>query len=103
MRGQLRNPVYLYVTHTGEGLDFLGWRIQRHQKKGEDRQYVYTYPAQKALRAICQKIKDVCRRTSTNQPSSVLLHRLNPVLRGWCAYFQPRVSSKTFGYLASVA
>ena len=89
------------ITHIDEGLDFLGWRIQRHQKPGQVRRYVYTYPAKKALAAICRKVKTACRTTSVNQPLSVLLHRLNPMLRGWCAYFRPGVSSKTFGYLAS--
>lgn len=28
-----------------------------------------------------------------------LLGRLNPVLRGWCAYFRHGVSKATFGYL----
>src|SRR5207253_2495088 len=28
-----------------------------------------------------------------------VLHRLNPVLRGWCAYFRHGVSSRTFNYL----
>ena len=87
------SPEKTLVTHIDEGLDFLGWRIQRHWKKGEDRQYVYTYPAKKALRAICQKVKDVCRGTNIDQPLPVLLHRLNPVLRGWCEYFRPGVSS----------
>ncbi|MDQ3294749.1 MAG: hypothetical protein M3527_09930 [Actinomycetota bacterium] len=27
------------------------------------------------------------------------MHRLNPVLRGWCAYFRGGVSSRTFNYL----
>jgi RNA-directed DNA polymerase len=89
------------ITHIDEGLDFLGWRIQRHQKPGDHRHYVYTYPAKKALAAICRKVEVVCRGTSVNQPLSVLLHRLNAMLRGWCAYFRPGVSSKTFGYLAS--
>jgi len=35
------------ITHIDEGLDFLGWRIQRHRKRGTDRYYVYTYPAKK--------------------------------------------------------
>ena len=96
------SPEKTLVTHIDEGLDFLGWRIQRHRKKGEDRQYVYTYPAKKALRAICQKVKDVCRGTNIDQPLSVLLHRLNPVLRGWCEYFRPGVSSKTFQYLSRI-
>ncbi|MGP3938035.1 group II intron reverse transcriptase/maturase [Nonomuraea sp. KM88] len=96
------SPEKTLITHIDEGLDFLGWHIQRHRKRGEDRHYVYTYPAKKALRAVCQKIKDMCRGTNTNQPLAILLHRLNPMLRGWCTYFRPGVSSKTFGFLASV-
>jgi RNA-directed DNA polymerase len=96
------SPEKTLITHIGEGLDFLGWRIQRHRKPGTARHYVYTYPAKKALRAITAKVKTVCRATDTNQPLSVLLRRLNPMLRGWCAYFRPGVSSATFGYLAAI-
>ncbi len=96
------SPEKTLVTHIDEGVDFLGWRIQRHRSKGQDRHYVYTYPAKKALRAICRRVKDVCRETNINQPLSVLLHRLNPMLRGWCAYFRPGVSSKTFHYLSQI-
>jgi len=97
------SPEKTLITHIDEGLDFLGWRIQRHRQPGGTRRYVYTYPAKKALRAICRKVKGICRGTSVNQPLSVLLYRLNPVLRGWCAYFRPGVSSKTFRYLAAIA
>lgn len=34
---------------------------------------------------------------------SDLLRRLNPVLRGWCTYFQYGVSKRTFGYLGHFA
>jgi RNA-directed DNA polymerase len=30
------------ITHIDEGLVFLGWRVQRHRKKGTNRYYVYT-------------------------------------------------------------
>ena len=40
------------ITHIDEGLDFLGWRIQRHRKRGTNQRYVYTYPSRKALRAV---------------------------------------------------
>ena len=40
------------ITHIDDGVDFLGWRIQRHRKKGADRRYIYTYPAKKALAAV---------------------------------------------------
>jgi RNA-directed DNA polymerase len=89
------------ITHIDEGLDFLGWRIQRHRKRGTGHRYVYTYPAKKALLAITAKVKMICRM-SRNRPLAALIHQLNPVVRGWCAYFRPGVSSKTFSYLRGV-
>jgi hypothetical protein len=32
------SPDKTLITHI-EGLDFLGWRIQRHRKRGSDRRY----------------------------------------------------------------
>ncbi|MFI6448924.1 group II intron maturase-specific domain-containing protein [Kitasatospora sp. NPDC050543] len=87
------------ITHIEQGLDFLGWRIQRHRKPGANRYYVYTYPAKKALRAITAKVKTLCREVGTNQPLDALLSRINPAVRGWCAYFRPGVSFATFSYL----
>jgi hypothetical protein len=45
------------ITHIDEGLDFIGWRIQRHRKRGTNRYYVYTYPSRKALKAVTIKVK----------------------------------------------
>jgi RNA-directed DNA polymerase len=95
------SPEKTLITHIDEGLVFLGWRIQRHRKRGTNRSYVYTYPARKAVMAVTGKVKTWCRRMDTNQPLEVLLGRLNPVLRGWCAYFRPGVSSATFAYLSA--
>src|SRR5216684_4373179 len=89
------------ITHIDKGLDFLGWHIQRHRKRGTDRQYVYTYPSRKALRAVMAKVKAACRRTGTGVPLDDLLIQLNRMLPGWCAYFRPGVSSATFQYLRS--
>jgi RNA-directed DNA polymerase len=89
------------ITHIDEGLVFLGWRIQRHRKRGTNRSYVYTYPARKAVRAVTGKIKTLCRRMDTNQPLEVLLLPLNRLLRGWCAHFRAGVSSATFAYLSA--
>lgn len=88
------------VTHIDEGLDFLGWRIQRHRKRGTSRRYVYTYPLRKALRAVMAKVKTWCRKVGVGQPLDVLLRKLNTALRGWCAYFRVGVSSATFSYLS---
>jgi RNA-directed DNA polymerase len=89
------------VTHIDEGLDFLGWRIQRHRKRGTNRQYIYWYPSRKAVKAITGKVKMLCRRMDTNEPFDALLRQLNPALRGWCAYFRPGQSARTFNYLSA--
>ena len=79
------SPEKTLVTHIDEGVDFLGWRIQRHPKRGTGKQYVYVYPAKKALAAVMVKTKTICRK-NTNRPLPVLLHQLNRMLRGWTAY-----------------
>ena len=94
------SPDKTLITHIDEGLDFLGWRIQRHRKRGTGKRYVYVYPAKKALVAVMAKVKTICRR-STNLPLDVLLHQLNRMLRGWTAYFRYGCSNATFSYLRS--
>ena len=95
------SPEKTLITHMDKGLDFLGWRIQRHRKRGSGKSYVYTYPAKKALLAITAKVKTICQM-STNRPLAALIHQLNPVLRGWCSHFRPGVSSASFSYLRKV-
>jgi len=86
------------ITHIDEGLNFLGWHIQRRRKRGTDLRYVYIYPSKKALANITGKIKTLCRQT-TSQDLADLLRPLNRVLQGWCTYFRPGVSFETFQYL----
>jgi site-specific DNA recombinase len=94
------SPEKTLITHIDEGLDFLGWRIQRHRKRGTGKSYVYVYPAKKALVAIMAKVKAFCRQ-STNLPLSVLLIHLSRMPRGWTAYFKYGCSNATFSYLRS--
>lgn len=94
------SPDKTLITHIDQGLDFLGWRIQRHHQRGGNRQYVYTYPSRKAVTAATAKVKAICRTTNTNLPFDTLLARLNPALQGWCVYFRPGVSTHAFSYLS---
>ncbi|MBV6703423.1 group II intron reverse transcriptase/maturase [Kitasatospora aureofaciens] len=87
------------ITHIDEGFDFLGWRIQRHRKRGTDGQYIYTYPARKSVHSVTAKVKELTSRQNVGLPLTALLHRLNQVLRGWCAYFRPGVSNVALCYL----
>src|SRR5215207_9371187 len=88
------------VCHLDEGFDFLGFRIQRRRKKGTTNSSVYTYPSKKALLSIMAKVRALTKKERHHSPAD-LLGRLNPVLRGWCAYFRHGVSKATSGYLDS--
>jgi RNA-directed DNA polymerase len=90
------------IRRIDEGVDFLGWRIQRHQQRGSTRRYVYTYPSKKALAAVKAKVRALTK-AMRNQPLRALLHRLNWVLRGWTTYFRHGSSSATFDYLRAFA
>ncbi len=95
------SPEKTLITHIDEGLDILGWRIQRHRKRGTTKHFVYNYPAKKALRSIKAKTKAICRM-NLSLSLAVLLHKLNQALRGWTAYFRPGVSARAFQYLRMI-
>jgi RNA-directed DNA polymerase len=86
------------VCHIDEGFDFLGFRIQRRLRKGTSTKAVYTYPSKKALLSVMAKVRALTNR-KRHATLEALLRQLNPVLRGWCAYFRHGVSKATFGYL----
>jgi RNA-directed DNA polymerase len=67
--------------HIDEGLDFLGFRIRRHPKRGTAKRYIYTYPSKQALVAVKAKVRALTRGT-TNQPLAALCAQLNLVLGG---------------------
>jgi RNA-directed DNA polymerase len=87
------------VRHIDEGLDFLGWRIQRRAWRGRaGKRMVYTYPSKKSLVSVMGKVRWLTRRRK-HRTLVDLLHSVNPVLRGWCNYFRHGVSSSTVNYL----
>jgi RNA-directed DNA polymerase len=86
------------IAHIDEGFDFLGFRIARQPKRGTGQRFLYTYPAKAALATVKAKVRSLTRG-ATDLSLSILLHRLNRVLRGWTAYFRHGVSKRTFSYL----
>jgi RNA-directed DNA polymerase len=85
------------ITHIDEGIEFLGFRIQRKPGRRGHR-YIYTYPSRPSLRAVMRRIKEISREAHDHTLGQ-LLHWLNPVLRGWCAYFRHGASKQTFNDL----
>ncbi len=87
------------VCHIDEGFDFLGWRIQRRNRRGRPgKRAVYTYPSKKSLLSVMAKVRSFTARHKHRRLAD-LLRGVNAVLRGWCNYFRHGVSSQTFSYL----
>jgi RNA-directed DNA polymerase len=86
------------VVSFDQGFDFLGFRIQRHRKKGTNQHFVYTYPSKAALARIIGKVREATGKNKARNLAN-LIYTLNPVIRGWCMYFRYGVSKATFSYL----
>jgi RNA-directed DNA polymerase len=84
--------------HIDDGVDFLGFRIQRQHKRGTSKPFVYTWPCKKALASIMATVRTITRQ-GTHQPLADLLCQLNAALRGWATYFRHGASKRTFDYL----
>jgi RNA-directed DNA polymerase len=90
------------VTHIDAGFDFLGFHIQRKPGRGS-RIVVTTFPSKRALAAVMQKIKRATGRGTTSLRLADVLRVINPILRGWAAYFKYSASKTTFAYLGYYA
>ena len=86
------------VRHMREGFDFLGFHIQWKRKAGTDKWYVYTFIADRPVKALKAKIRALTHRTSLADLGATLV-RLNQILRGWATYFRHAVATHTFKHL----
>jgi RNA-directed DNA polymerase len=87
-----------HITHLDDGFVFLGFHIQA-KRRGDGRRVVLTIPSKQALASVMGKIKKLTGRATTSFSLSSVLWQVNPVLRGWAAYFRYGASKKTFSYL----
>jgi len=92
------SPAKTRIVHMGEGLDFLGFHIQWRRKRGTSKWYVYTFIADRPIRSMKQKVRDLTRRTSQQPPRDVLI-RVNQIMRGWANYFRHAVCKHTLDAL----
>ena len=90
------------IVHMSDGFDFLGFHIQWRRKYGTNVWHVYTFIADRPIRSLKAKIRALTKRTSQQDPGSVLI-RLNQIMRGWANYFKHAVCKHTLGNLAHFA
>jgi RNA-directed DNA polymerase len=91
-RGLALNEEKTRVVCLDEGFDFLGFNVRRYQGKP------LIKPSKTAIRRIRQRLRTELRSMrGSNAPT--VIKRLNPIIRGWTAYYRTQVSSETFDAL----
>jgi len=85
-----------------DGFVFLGFEHRmRESKKWRGRWYLYKWPSPKAMASIREKVRRRTDKRLAKLPLEVVVEDLNPVLRGWTAYFCHGNSAKQFSAIDS--
>ena len=91
------------LSHGCEGFDFLGCHLRKRMsgRLWETRHrrvyYLQRRPSQRAMRRIQQRVKALTPRAVCHRPLRETIAQLNPVLRGWGAYFRSGNAAVKFG------
>ena len=91
-RGLAFNEDKTKIVHLGEGFDFLGFSIRRYHRK------LLIKPSKAAIRRLREKLAAETRRLRGSNALAVIT-ALNPIIRGWAAYYRTVVSSEVFSSL----
>ena len=98
-RGLVFNEDKTRIVHLEEGFDFLGFNLRRYRRGGRPGKLLIK-PSQDAVRRIRRRLADEIRGMRGSN-AVALIARLNPIIRGWAAYYRGVVSSKVFTALDS--
>ena len=80
------------VVTLDEGFDFLGFNVRRYGTKP------LIKPSKAAQRRIRERLRTELRSLRGSNAQAVI-KRLNPIIRGWAAYYRTQVSSEVFDAL----
>ena len=90
-RGLAFNEDKTRVVTLDRGLDFLGFNVRRYGGK----------PLIKPSKATVRRIRERLRtelRSLRGTNAQAVIKRLNPIIRGWAAYYRTQVSSHVFHF-----
>jgi RNA-directed DNA polymerase len=93
-RGLAFNEDKTRVVHLDDGVDFLGFNVRRYRGK------LLIKPSTAAVKRIRARLSAEMRALRGHNAQMVLV-RLNPIIRGWSAYYRHAVSARVFNELDS--
>jgi len=81
----------------GESFGFLGFEFRRVRTRA-GKWMPLRIPQRRKRTALLRKLKE-CFRCARSQPTDGLISTINPILRGWVAYFATGHSSRCFSFI----
>jgi len=93
-RGLAFNEDKTTIVHLSEGFDTLGFNVRRYNRK------LLIKPSKAAVRRLRERLAAEMRTLRGGNAMAVIA-KLNPVIRGWAAYYRGVVSSRVFRWLDS--
>ena len=78
-----------HVVHIDDGFDFLGFNLRKYNGT------LLIKPATTSIAAVKDKVRTIIKNGGS-LPPGVLIHRLNPVIRGWAFFYRHVVSKEVF-------
>jgi RNA-directed DNA polymerase len=91
-RGLAFNEDKTRIVRLEDGFDFLGFNVRRYRRK------LLIKPSRAAVRRLRERLAAEMRVLRGGNAMAVIA-RINPVIRGWTAYYRTVVSSEIFGSL----
>jgi len=92
-RGLAFNEDKTRLVHASDGFDFLGFNVRRYPN-GK----LLIKPAKPAVKRLRERLAAEMRRLR-GANSGVVIATLNPIIRGWAAYYRTAVASQVFSAL----
>jgi RNA-directed DNA polymerase len=80
------------IVHIKQGFDFLGQNVRKYGSK------LLIKPSRKSIKSLLDKVRAIVKANKTAR-QAVLIHKLNPVIRGWTNYHRHVVSSYVFNHI----
>lgn len=89
------------IVHLDDGFDFLGFTIKQYSStRSKTGRTLHITPSKASIKALRRKV-DTIWKHHYGAPVAALIAALNPVIRGWAAYFRIAIASKVFSALDS--
>jgi len=82
------------IVHISEGFKFLGQNVRKYTGK------LLIKPAKESVKSLLSKVREIIK-SNAGATQEAVIHKLNPVIRGWAMYHRHVVSKAAFSSVDS--